>query len=92
MTRPHEKWTSLDIAEDVRRREALEQDFDRGMLARLAETYDRMDREPPRSLPYWPIGVAVFLGALAMAFAMADPVYPEPPTGPGFETCKTGGC
>lgn len=69
-----------------------EQDFDNGMLARLADGFERFDREPPRSRPYWPIGLAVFAAALALALVFAEATYPAPPTGPGWEICKTAGC
>ena len=90
--RPHDEWASLDTAEDVRRREAGRQDFDGGMLARLAESFERMDQEPPRSKPYWPVGVVVFLTALGLAIVFADATYPEPYTGPGWEAVCKGRC
>lgn len=67
-------------------------DFDKGMLARLAENFERMPPEPPRSRPYWPIGLVVFVTALALVAVASTAVYPAPPSGPGWEICMTMGC
>lgn len=85
-----------DHTDSPRRRGALKQDFDKGMLARLADSYERLETEPPRSLPYWPLGVAVLLTALTLAsvvsYAVHPPKLPSLPAGAEYEPCTTKGC
>lgn len=81
--------SSDDLANDLRRREAL------GRFADLRAGDMYQGDEPDRLRPGKWLWIACAGFTLAAFFAVAVAGAPGPadlPTGPGFETCKTRGC